>query len=215
MSRWYDLIASSEGAFVEAGLEQLDAQAGEDVLEVGYGTGEALLTLARAVGASGHVHGIDLSPGMFRVAHEKLQQAGLTQHTSLICGDGARLPYPARRFDALFMSFTLELFDTPEMPHVLAECRRVLRPHGRLGVVSLTKSADPGPLVRLYEWFHRQFPAYIDCRPIPLREIVEQNGFRVRTHRRDAMWGLPVGIVIADPTHVERRTAHRTPGGIP
>jgi demethylmenaquinone methyltransferase/2-methoxy-6-polyprenyl-1,4-benzoquinol methylase len=203
MSRWYDFLAGSEQKFVQAGLEQLGAQPGEDVLEVGYGTGAALVALAQAVQPEGRVHGIDLSMGMSRMAREKLRRAELASRVDLTCGDGARLPYPADCFDALFMSFTLELFDTPEIPRVLAECRRVLKAQGRLGVVSLAKDRDPSLMVRLYEWFHRQFPAYIDCRPIPVQALLKRNRFQVRKQQRATMWGLPVEIVVAYPTASE------------
>ncbi|MGC9467592.1 MAG: methyltransferase domain-containing protein [Anaerolineae bacterium] len=62
LSRWYDALAgAAESSLRELGLQQLDAQYGERVLEIGFGTGHALLTLARAVGKHGHVFGIDIS----------------------------------------------------------------------------------------------------------------------------------------------------------
>jgi ubiquinone/menaquinone biosynthesis C-methylase UbiE len=202
LSRWYDLLAGwAERPARETGLGLLAARPGETVLEIGSGTGTSLVKLAEAVGAGGRVCGLDLSEGMLRVARRRLGRAGLSGRVDLRCGDAsAGLPYPASTFDAVFLSFTLELFDTPEIPIVLGECRRVLRDGGRLVVVAMSKDAG-SPLarlaVRLYEWAHDRFPAAADCRPIFPARAVSEAGFEVRRQRALSMWGLPVEIVEA------------------
>lgn len=198
MSAWYDLLAgSSEATYVEAGLRKLNAVEGERVLEIGFGTGHGLVWLAHSVGRSGQAWGVDISEGMARQAAANLKEADPPHQGRLILGDGARLPMRDGALDGVFMSFTLELFDTPRIPLVLAECRRVLGEEGRLCVVSLAKR-DGGRLsVRLYEWVHDRIPRYVDCRPIPVETVLDSNGFDIVEVERRAMWTLPVDIVLA------------------
>jgi len=196
LSRWYDWVAGSAERRLRAlGLRRLEASRGDVVLEIGYGTGAAVLELARAVGPTGRVAGIDLSVGMAGVARRKLTRSGLAPRVDLRVGDAVELPYAADTFDAAFMSFTLELFDTPEIPRVLSECVRVLRPGGRLVVVSLAKRG--GRLEHLYERLHDRFPVLIDCRPIPVQELIRAAGLTISTVDGDRLWGLPVAIVSA------------------
>lgn len=202
LSRRYDLLAGwAERPAGRVGLRRLAVHEGETVLEIGFGTGQALVELARAVGTRGQVHGLDLSDGMLEVAKNRLWQAGLAGLVELRLGDAASLPYRVGVFDAIFMSFTLELFDTPEIPVVLGECRRVLRDGGRLVVVALSKPAEgaslAGLVVPLYEWFHDRFPEAIDCRPIYVEPAVRQAGFGIVGTRIMSLWGLPVEIVEA------------------
>jgi ubiquinone/menaquinone biosynthesis C-methylase UbiE len=117
----------------------------------------------------------------------------------LCCGDASRLPYPDASMDALFMSFTLELFDTPDIPQVLAECKRVLRLGGRIGVVAITKEGKEGFAVEAYEWAHQHFPNLLDCRPIFARRSLEESGFSIRDATITNMW-VPVEIVVAQKT---------------
>jgi len=197
LSRWYDLVADSEARFRDAGLRLLGARDGERVLEIGPGTGHSLVALARAAGEMGQVYGLDLSPGMLRVARARLERAGLAGRVNLVCGDAASLPFPPAAFGAILMSFTLELFDTPEIPMVLDGCRRVLRPGGRICVVALSKENNPTLATRLYEWAHRTFPRYADCRPIFVEQALEEAGFCIIAGEYMTMWGLPVRAVAA------------------
>jgi len=197
ISAVYDLLAEhSEGPVRQGGLDRLALVLGERVLEIGYGTGHSLVQLAKAVGPAGKVFGIDLSEGMQARARARLQEHHLLDRVALACGDATQLPYADVGFDAVFMSFTLELFDTPEIPQVLAECKRVLRPGGRIGVVALTREGHDSVAVEAYEWTHRHFPNLLDCRPIFARRALEDAGFRTSHSSIMQMW-VPVEIVIA------------------
>ncbi|MFZ6029019.1 MAG: class I SAM-dependent methyltransferase [Chloroflexota bacterium] len=196
MSRWYDAIAgSSEKKYRELGLKKLDVRPDEHVLEIGFGTGHCLVALARSVGPAGKVYGLDLSEGMMEVARQRLQAAGLAERVELHLGDAAVLPFPPESFHAVFLSFTLELFDTPEIPQVLAQCHSALKPDGRLGIVTLVKQ-DTLP-VRIYEWFHEKMPGVVDCRPIFALDALRQADFAIQDATTYSMWGLPVEIVLA------------------
>ncbi len=197
LSRWYDLLAGSERRYTDAGLDRLKVKEGEIVLEIGFGTGHGLTALAQAVGNPGKVYGIDLSEGMIHVALARVKAAGWAGRVELMGGDAATLPFSANQFHAILMSFTLELFDTPEIPLVLQECARVLRQDGRVGLVALSRKGKVGLMVRLYEWAHRKFPRYFDCRPIFVQDSLEATGFQVLDAMRMSVWGLPVEIIVA------------------
>jgi len=190
----YDALASSEAPFCRRGLALLAPQAGERVLEIGFGTGCALVEIAAAVGHGGQALGLDLSPGMARAARGRLARAGVS---AVLCvGDAAALPYAAGGFDAVFLSFTLDLIDTPESPLVFAACARVLRAGGRLGVVALLRQGRAGGAERAYAWFHTHLPGIVDCRPIPLHALLQDSGWRVAKAERASMWGLPVVMAV-------------------
>ena len=196
MSRWYDMMAgSSEKKYRDIGLEKPDAQPGEHILEIGYGTGHCVQALATAVTKTGKVCGIDISEGMNQIAQERVEEAGLSDRVDLRVGDATSLPFSPESFDGVFMSFTLELFDTPEIPQVLQQCYTVLRPGGRIAVVSLIKT--PGKAVSIYEWFHEKMPTAVDCRPIYAQADLTDAGFTIQDVTALSMWGLPVEIILA------------------
>jgi len=196
-SHWSRVEEPFERRSQATGLGLLGVRPGERVLELGCGAGGALVPLARAVGSAGRVVGLDLSPGMIDLTVVRLQHAGLAERAQLVVADATSIPFADASFDAVFMSFTLELFDTPEIPLVLAECRRVLRPGGRIGVVCLSRAAPVRWPTRLYEQLHDHFPATLDCRPIHGRLALEAAGFEQARSKLLPLWGLRAEAVVA------------------
>jgi len=189
IAKVYDLLAEhSEAPVRKAGLEMLSAQAGQKVLEIGFGTGHCLIELARSVGPSGRVLGIDLSEKMVEISQKRACEEGLDGRIGLSRGDAVHLPYASGTMDGTFMSFTLELFDTPEISIVLTECKRILKTGGQLVVVGMSRVRPKGLIMEIFEWTHRHFPNYLDCRPILVRQALEDAGFEVCDSKIMKMW---------------------------
>jgi len=106
ISKWYDLFAGpGEKRLRDAGLRIPNVGAGKAVLEIGVGTGQALLPLAQSVGELGKVYGVDLSPRMLEIARARVDRMELSGQVELVCADAVRLPLRAGAFDAIFVSF--------------------------------------------------------------------------------------------------------------
>ena len=194
---YYDVLAErAERPVRQLALAELAAQQGEQILEIGFGTGHNLVELAQAVGPIGRVFGIDLSQGMLKRARRLLEERQLLGCTELRQGDALCLPYSASMMDGVLMTFTLELLDTPEIPRVLSECRRVLRPEGRMVVAGLTKDTDARLVLSLLEWLHAHLPQIVDCRPIHVRRALVEAGFTIVVAKTAHIW-VPVEIAAA------------------
>jgi len=202
MSRSYAL---AEGIFEKGlrrkGLQLLSVTPSEVVLEVGVGTGYSLKEIANSVGEKGRAHGIDVTPQMLELTKKRLKKAGFMDRVELYEGDARRMPYQNDKFDAVYMASTLELFDTPDIPVVLNEVKRVLKPSGRLGVASLTKEGKEGSLfIRFYEWLHQKVPKYVNCRPIYVEKLLEDAGYQITKTEELILLGMvPWRIVVAKP----------------
>ena len=198
ISAFYDWLGGTfERKAAERALDYLKIQNSESVLEIGFGTGHCLQQIALLVGKTGKAYGIDISNGMLEVTRKRLEKASLLDRVELYQGDASNLPYSNETFDAVLMSFTLELFDTPEIPQVLKELERVLKVGGRLGIVSLSKINGNSLAIRIYEWIHRKWPKYVDCRPIYLEHSISKAGYEIQKKEVTKLLVLPLEIMVA------------------
>ena len=194
----YDwLVGIFERTHAEKALSYLEIKNGEIVLEIGFGTGHCLQRIALSVGKTGKAYGVDISDGMLHLTKKKLEKAGLMDRVELYHGDASKIPLGDETLDAVFMSFTLELFDTPEIPQLLNEIKRVLKTGGRLGVVSLSRTKGNSIAVQIYEWIHGKWPKYVDCRPIYLEQFLRKAGYTIQSKDMDNLLVLPLEIVVA------------------
>ncbi len=195
----YDSLAdTSERDARSLGLRLLAPSGPEKVLEIGFGTGHAIVEIAEHLAGEGRVFGIDVSQGMLDIAQKRVEGSGLGNRVAeLRLADAQKLPYASGSFDAVFASFTLELFSDSEIPVVLGEISRVLRSGGRLGVVSMSERNGNTAAIDFYRFLHRHFPHIIDCRPIDVTAYLERAGFEVKVCESVSIWGLPVSAVVA------------------
>jgi SAM-dependent methyltransferase len=121
----YDRIQKSLAGFSDAVLAAAAAKPGENVLDVGCGTGTTTAALAAAVGPQGHVLGVDISEELTGTARAQ----GLA-NARFVVGDATTHPFEAASFDLVFSRFGVMFFADPVA--AFKNLRRAMKSSGRL-----------------------------------------------------------------------------------
>jgi SAM-dependent methyltransferase len=108
---------------------------GQAVLDVGSGVGEPALSAARAVGPTGRVVGVDLSPAMVAAARAAADGA---DNLEFVAHDVETVVLPAGSFDVALARWSLMF--APDRVELLRAVARLLRP---LGVLAAAVWAPP------------------------------------------------------------------------
>ena len=123
--------------------------AGGRVLDVGTGTGDLALEIARSH-PDASVVGLDYTGPMIARAPAKARREGLAERVSWTRADGHVLPFPDDCFDAVISAFVLRNF--ADLARAYAEMARVTRPGGRVIALEISPEGHSmwRPLFRLH-----------------------------------------------------------------
>ena len=137
-TRFADMIGESRGRL----LGLLAIGPGDEVVDVGCGIGNLAIEAARA-GAV--VTGIDIAPEMVANARRAAETAGVA--VRFMEGDAEDLPVETASADVVMSSFACMF--APRHAVTAGELARVLRPGGRMGVLTWTTDSDIAQFIRV------------------------------------------------------------------
>lgn len=159
-------------------LDAISMQPGERVLEVGCGGGAMLPILAAAVGDTGRVAGIDISPDQVAAANALCADTDIVEAA---VHDVCQLPYGDASFDAALAIQVIEYLDQPSK--ALSELRRVCTAGGRIVILAtnwdtMFWNGGAPELTKRVQAAWRQHAPYPNL-PAVLRPLLADAGFRM------------------------------------
>ena len=129
--------------FGSAAIAAAGALPGEQILDIGCGSGTTSFKLAQRVGSSGHVLGVDISEQLVDIARAAIPDGA---PVAFRCADAATAALPQGQFDLLFSRFGVMFFDDPVA--AFAHMRGALKPGGRVAFICW-RGAQENDWVRL------------------------------------------------------------------
>jgi phosphatidylethanolamine/phosphatidyl-N-methylethanolamine N-methyltransferase len=117
-------------------IEKMSIHPGDDVLEVGVGTGINLSLYPRSC----TITGVDLSSKMLEKAQKRIESKGLS-HCRVMEMNAEQLAFPENSFDVVYAPYVISV--VPDPVKVAREMYRVCRPGGRVVILNHFKSANP------------------------------------------------------------------------
>jgi ubiquinone/menaquinone biosynthesis C-methylase UbiE len=195
---WSKLLESKAHRQAVAALRERTCR---NVLDVAVGNGMECAEFGEDAGIDCFC-GIDLSVGMLHQARRRLKTT--SQERVLLCQADARaLPFRGESFDALLNCYMIDLLEETDIPAVLAEFRRVLRPDGRVVLVTM---GHQGPILeRVWMALFRLAPILVGgCRPFNPQEWLLGSGWQIERRQQIRQLGFHSELFIVAPAAAGR-----------
>lgn len=146
-ARFYDvLLGRATRRLREKAIAMLALRPGEVILDFGCGTGLSFELLEGAIGSSGHIIGVDLSPEMLACAREKAARNGW-MNVTLIEASAEEVELQPESVDAMLCFCTHDIMYSRR---ALEEAVKALRPGGRSVAAGVKRAGElPGRLLNL------------------------------------------------------------------
>ncbi len=110
-----------------------EPQVGHKALDVCCGSGDLTQLLARQVGSTGQVIGLDFSENLLAIAAERANQVFPALPIQWQVGDALNLPFENGTFDCATMGYGLR--NVTDIPRALSELQRVLKTGGKVAIL--------------------------------------------------------------------------------
>jgi len=168
----YYLIGFREWRYRRLAVRALGLPPGATVVEIGCGTGLNFPLLQAAVGPSGRIVGVDLTPAMLERARARVARAGW-RNVTLVQSDAGAYAFPPG-IQGVLSTFALTL--APEPEPVIAAAARALAPGGRMVLLDLKRPEGwPEWAVRLAVWITTPFGVHLDLADRRLWEAMDRH----------------------------------------
>lgn len=122
-------------------VEQTGLKQGGKALDVCCGTGLITREIAKKVGPTGKVIGLDFCEEMLEVANRERLKSPYGDSIEYFKGNAMDLPFPDNMFDSVTIGFGLR--NVPDMKKTIREMLRVVKPGGRVVSLEFTKPTVP------------------------------------------------------------------------
>lgn len=171
---------------------------GDTCIDLCCGSGDLALRLARQVGITGCVYGVDFSPQQLAIAQERSQHLYPHPPISWVEADVLNLPFDDNKFDAATMGYGLR--NVTDIPRSLKELHRVLKPGAKAAILDFHRPSN-SHLRAFQQW-------YLDTLVVPVAQqlgLTEEYAYispsldRFPSGREQVELARQAGF--ADPTH--------------
>lgn len=127
-----------------------EPQAGDRVLDLCCGSGDLALLLAKKVGKTGRVTGLDFACEQLAIAKQRQNEKCPDVPMDWVEGDALTLPFADNCFDCATMGYGLR--NVTDIPRCLRELRRVLKPRAKAAILDFHRP-NAGYMQVFQQWY--------------------------------------------------------------